>query len=362
MSEEPAFLQAMQENPQDDHIRLVFADWLEERGDQKAELVRLTLTLTQSVDIPGRSGLETRLRGLLNDGVQPIGPFWTNDIGMQFAWVPPGVFLMGSPSSEEGRSDHEILHKVTLTRGFWMGVHLVTQEQFHAALNEGPNYGEGVPIDDVSWDDCQKFILKLRECDGRPYRLPTEAEWEYACRAGTTTAFYFGDTIANGQADCNGYDKPPSNTDSAPVGSFPANAFGLHDMHGNLWEWCADYYGEYPQHDVVDPQERKTAIGVSTGAVRGSIRLSSVARPIASMTARILDRTNLAFASASVRCDEALEWSQTRHHHYTTTRSHWPAIVATHCSKPSPAILLSSFHARPRPVVKSSPDRFGQGR
>jgi uncharacterized protein (TIGR02996 family) len=253
MTEEQALLQAIQNNPNDVDLRLVFADWLEERGDQRAELVRLIHTLTQSVEIPGRSGLETRLRTLLNDGVQPIGPFWTNSIGMKFAWIPPGVFLMGSPSSEKGRYDEEILHKVTLTQGFWMGVHLVTEDQWRVVMNEGPNHGECVPIECISWDDSQRFILELRKLDAKPYRLPTEAGWEYACRAGTTTAFYFGETITNGQATCNGYESPWSATDASPVGSFPANAFGLHDMHGNLWEWCEDYHGAYPQQDVVDP-------------------------------------------------------------------------------------------------------------
>src|SRR5580658_8218580 len=98
MNEEAAFLQAMQENPEDTALRLVFADWLEERGDSRGELVRLLHTLTQSVEVPDRSKLEDRLRGLLAAGVQPVGPFWTNSIGMKFAWVSPGTFLMGSPA------------------------------------------------------------------------------------------------------------------------------------------------------------------------------------------------------------------------------------------------------------------------
>ncbi len=258
MNDEHAFAQAMQENPADVQLRLVFADWLEEQADPRAELLRLTHTLTQSVDIPGRPGMETRLRSLLNAGVQPTGPFWTNPLGMKFAWVPAGTFLMGSPPNEEGRRDDEILHKITLTKGFWMGVYPVTEEQWRAVMGDDPSLDalEGVlPIEQVSWDDCQEFIRKWRERDAKPYRLPTEAEWEYACRAGTTTAFSFGDTISTDQANTNSRPRDSSAYSYAmPVGSFPPNAFGLYDMHGSVWEWCQDYYGEYPREDVVDPK------------------------------------------------------------------------------------------------------------
>jgi formylglycine-generating enzyme len=114
-------------------------------------------------------------------------------------------------------------------------------------------------VENVSWDDCQEFVKKLREKDMKPYRLPTEAEWEYACRAGTTTPFHFGETISTDQANYYGeaiYGPGKKGVDrkkTTLVGSFPANAFGLHDMHGNLYVWCQDWYGDYPQKDVVDP-------------------------------------------------------------------------------------------------------------
>jgi len=118
MQDEAGFLKAMQEHPEDNSLRLVFADWLEERGDARGELIRLLHTLTQSVEIPDRSKLENRLRGLVASGVQPVGPFWTNSIGMKFAWIPAGTFMMGSPKSEEGRGEDETQHQVTLSKGF----------------------------------------------------------------------------------------------------------------------------------------------------------------------------------------------------------------------------------------------------
>src|SRR4029077_11940354 len=121
---------------------------------------------------------------------------------------------------------------------------------------------KNLPVENVSWEDCQEFCKKLREKDMKPYRLPTEAEWEYACRAGTTTPFHFGETISTDQANFWVSGNNGARKKTTPVGSFPANAFGLHDMHGNVWQWCQDLYDDYPQKDVVDPQ------GPNTGKVR----------------------------------------------------------------------------------------------
>jgi len=173
------------------------------------------------------------------------GEIITNNLGMKFTWIPPGTFMMGSPKEEEGRFDNENQHKVTLTKGFYMGVYTVTQEQWQAVMDNNPSHFKGeknLPVDSVSWTDCQEFIKKLREKDKdkKAYRLPTEAEWEYSCRAGTTTPFHFGETISTDQANYFGeavygngkvgvYRKK-----TTPVGTFPANAWGLHDMHGNV--------------------------------------------------------------------------------------------------------------------------------
>ena len=121
---------------------------------------------------------------------------FTNSLGMKFVWIPSGTFLMGSPKEEVGRQPNETQHKVTLTKGFYMGVYTVTQEQWQAVMGNNPSNFKGeknLPVEQVSWNDCQDFINKLREKDKKAYRLPSEAEWEYACRAGTTTAYYCGD-------------------------------------------------------------------------------------------------------------------------------------------------------------------------
>ena len=188
---------------------------------------------------------------------------FTNSIGMKFVWIPPGTFMMGSPANEAGRQKDEAQHKVTLTKGFYMGMYTVTQEQWQAVMGNNPSFFKGeknLPVDTVDWNDCQEFIKKLREKDKKLYRLPSEAEWEYCCRAGTTTPFHFGQTISTDQANYNGNftygdgKKSVLREKTTAVGSFPANAWGLHDMHGNVYQWCQDWYGNYPQIDVVDPQ------------------------------------------------------------------------------------------------------------
>jgi sulfatase modifying factor 1 len=210
--------------------------------------------------------LVATLAGISGCGRQekdPTKPAVTNSIGMKFVWIPPGSFVMGSPKEEVGRFDNETPHKVTLTKGFYMGVHAVTQEQWQAVMGNNPsNFKDekNLPVDTVSWDDCLEFIKKLREKDKKQYRLPSEAEWEYSCRAGTKTPFHFGETISTDQANYNGNftygdgEKEVYRNKTTPVGSFPANAWGLHDMSGNVYQWCQDWYGEYPQKDVIDPQ------------------------------------------------------------------------------------------------------------
>ena len=192
----------------------------------------------------------------------PPKPF-TNSLGMKFTWISPGTFLMGSPKEEKERVANETQHKVTLSKGFYMGVYTVTQEQWKEVTGKNPSSFKGeknLPVEQVSWDECQDFIKKLRKTDKKLYRLPTEAEWEFACRAGTTTPFYFGATISTDQANYNGNftygtgKKGVFREKTTPVGSFPANAWGLYDMSGNVYQWCQDWYGDYPTNGVVDPQ------------------------------------------------------------------------------------------------------------
>lgn len=154
---------------------------------------------------------------------------------MEFVWIAPGNFMMGS---KNGDGDEKPVHRMTIGSGFYMGKHEVTQAQWQAVMGNNPAYfkGDNLPVEQVSWDDAQKFINKLNDLnDGYKYRLPTEAEWEYACRAGTT-----GDYSGN-LVDMAWY-ADNSGRRTHPVGSKQPNAFGLYDMHGNVWEWCRDSY------------------------------------------------------------------------------------------------------------------------
>jgi sulfatase modifying factor 1 len=189
------------------------------------------------------------------------------DLSLEMLWVEPGTFTMGSPTSEDGRYSNETQHQVTLTNGFWLGKHEVTQAQWELVMDSDPSSFKGAnrPVEAVSWTEVTAFCNKLTEAErtagrlpaGMTYQLPTEAQWEYACRAGTQTAFSFGDGLTSGQANIRG--GPGETTD---VGKYPANPWGFHDMHGNVWEWCADWYGDYPAGAVSDP------VGPAVGSIR----------------------------------------------------------------------------------------------
>jgi eukaryotic-like serine/threonine-protein kinase len=190
-----------------------------------------------------------------------------NSIGMRLVLVPAGEFRMGSPETEDGRSIDETPHPVTISKPFYLGATQVTQGQWKAIMGNNPSHfqGEGLPVEQVSWDDCREFLKKLSAREGREYRLPTEAEWEYACRAGTTGPFSFGETIDTAQANYNGTyvygngKQGEYRKKTLPVGHFKPNAWGLSDMHGNLWEWCADWYGvDRSGKPAVDPTGPKT--------------------------------------------------------------------------------------------------------
>ncbi len=191
----------------------------------------------------------------------------TNSIGMRLKLIPAGEFLMGSPETEAGRKDDEKQHRVRITKPFYLGVHEVTQAEYKRVMGTNPSHFQGArnPVESVSWDDAVNFCQRLSDLPaersaGHVYRLPTEAEWEYACRAGTTTAYSFGDS-ATALGEYGWYGVNSQNM-SHPVGEKEANGFGLYDMHGNVWEWCEDRHGEYPGVDTTDPH------GPSTGSVR----------------------------------------------------------------------------------------------
>ena len=178
-------------------------------------------------------------------------------------WCPPGTFTMGSPASENGCDETQ--HRVTLTKGFWMGETEVTQGLWQKVMGGNPSRfqsGDDYPVENVSWDDCQEFIEALNSRHPQPgfkWALPTEAQWEYACRAGSTTAYFWGDALNGDKANCNGNHpygttaKGPYRRSTAPVKSYAPNAWGLYDMHGNVWEWCADWDYTYPTGSVTDP-------------------------------------------------------------------------------------------------------------
>ena len=175
-----------------------------------------------------------------------------NGVSLEMILIPAGKFMMGSPKKEVGRYGDETQHEVTLTKPFYMGKYEVTQEQWEAVMGNNPSETKEAknPVTGGSWEDCQEFIEKLNGITKGKYRLPTEAEWEYACKAGTSTAYSFGAKITPKDANYgdSGIDEPVS------VGSYKPNAFGLYDMHGNMWEWCEDWKADYPKGAVIDPK------------------------------------------------------------------------------------------------------------
>ena len=163
-------------------------------------------------------------------------------LNLEMVLIPAGKFKMGDPGAD---------HEVTLTKPFYMGKYEVTQGQWESVVGNNPssrNKGTKFPVTDVSWNDSQDFIKKLNAKTNGGYRLPTESEWEYACRAGTKTAYSFGDVLTKSDAN---YNEPGGRIKE--VGSYKPNAFGLYDMHGNVWEWCEDWYGDYPAGSAIDP-------------------------------------------------------------------------------------------------------------
>jgi formylglycine-generating enzyme required for sulfatase activity len=215
-------------------------------------------------------------------------------VRQRMRWINPGRFMMGSPPGEAGRYDNEVQHQVTLTRGFWLAETPCTQAMWEAVMGENPSRFKSPdrPVETVSWDDVQSFVERVNEAvDGIRLRLPTEAEWENACRAGTTTSAYTGELVIEGLNNAplldgiawyrgnsgvdfeleDGHDSskwPEKQYDDSQAGTHPVaqkgrNGWGLYDMLGNVWEWCEDWYGEYPEGQQDDP----------TGTEKGSLRV-----------------------------------------------------------------------------------------
>jgi uncharacterized protein (TIGR02996 family) len=281
-------LNGIVEEPQADDRWQVLADFLEEFDDpRRAELLRLhrrmLATCCEPELHPERAAWQAHSLELLVQGARPCVPQKTvvlaEDVGMTFSFIPPGSFLLGSPKSEEGRKNNETLHKVTLTKPYWLSVYPVTQAQWMAVRGNNPSRfqeDERQPVEQVSWDDCTEFCELL----GEQFRLPTDAEWENACRAGTTTAFSTGDglgaiklagwcnhdgTWGTGRRTLPGYLDYGEGAKTKPVGLFLVNNLGLFDMHGNVWEWCSDWIEPLSLSgaaDTVDP------VGLAFGTQR----------------------------------------------------------------------------------------------
>ncbi|MBT3377263.1 MAG: formylglycine-generating enzyme family protein [Lentisphaerae bacterium] len=182
-----------------------------------------------------------------------------NGIAMRFRLIPAGTFSMGSPETERGRWEGEKQHVASVSRPFYLGTHEVTQAQWMSVMPTNPSRfdGDNRPVEEVDWYDCQRFVIALCEKEGvdvGTYRLPTEIEWEYACRAGTTTAYHFGSQMKGlgAFADYAGN----NDRETREVGRRRPNAYGLYDMHGNVWEWCQDLFKAYPGGPALDPSRR----------------------------------------------------------------------------------------------------------
>ena len=224
-------------------------------------------------------------------------------ICQKMRWIGPGSFKMGSPEDEEGRFDSEgPQHKVTLTKGYWLFDTPVTQDLWEAVMGNNPSYFQNpeCPVEQISWEMAQEFLNKINErIAGLELSLPTEAQWEYACRAGTDTRYYFGDAEAK-LDDYAWYDKN-SDGKTHPVGQKTANPWGLYDMHGNVWEWCHDDMRNYKDTAETDPTG---SLESKRRALRGGSWIVS-ARSVRSARRSQLDRDDrydgIGFRCARVR-------------------------------------------------------------
>jgi uncharacterized protein (TIGR02996 family) len=284
MDTEQALLKALHDRPTDETSWLVLADWLEENGQpERGEIIRLQQKLRAIDSLADRESLEERIQRLLLAGVRPYVPTITNSIGMSLVLIPPGKFWIGSPPDEEGRYEDEGPRRlIELTKPFYLGVYPVTQAEFHQVMGRNPSafsaggrHKEAVagldtsrfPVEEVSWEDANEFCKALAELPEekkhkRTYRLPSEVEWEYACRGGAsmTTPFPWGKKLTNELANFKdgrpGKKKRPHLNRPNSVGEYRPNGFGMYDMLGNTWEWCGDCYVSeaYAQHREKDPR------------------------------------------------------------------------------------------------------------
>ena len=223
----------------------------EQRRAQEAERQR------QTREAAARQAREAEQRRAQEAGRQREANELVNTIGMEFVRIEAGTFRMGAPARRAGRSDDRSRYTIHISQPFYLGKYEVTQGQWRAVLGDNPSHftdcGDTCPVENVSWEDAQAFIEELNLREGiRVYRLPTEAEWEYATRAGTRTVYSFGNTKS--QLRAYGWYRDNSDNTTHPVRGKRPNGWGLYDLHGNVWEWVTDWYGDYPSGRVTDPQ------------------------------------------------------------------------------------------------------------
>jgi len=269
MSDLDALLAGIVADPHNQLRWLIIADWLDDHDQpDRAELLRLHRELIRTCCEPDahpeRAEIHARIVELIDAGVKPVVPQHTltlpGNVPLVGNFLPPGSFLMGGEEEEYEKP----VHRVTLTKGFFAGIHPVTQAQWRAVMGTDPSHfkGDNRPVEQVSWEDATAFCATATELTGCVVRLPTEAEWEYACRAGTTTHFHYGDAPDatrinyNAKETWNGSAEGEFREQTTALGTFPANPWGLWDCHGNVWEWCQDWYDEgyYGRSPDSDPE------------------------------------------------------------------------------------------------------------
>jgi len=255
--------------PHEETYWLVLSDWLQENDDpRRGELLqlhrRMIRTCCEAHKHPQREDWQARIAELLALGVYPCVPQHALNLPagilLTGSFIPPGSFRMGGNAN---RNEMPI-HTVKLTKGFFMGIHPVTQEQWEAVMGNNPSRFKSPnrPVDCVSFHDCQDFCNKLTT-DLATVQLPTEAEWEYACRAGTTTEYHFGNLIDpewvnyDGRETWNGSSTGKYREQTTDVGTFAANAWGLFDVHGNVREWCEPVRNPYTHGEIIDPSDHR---------------------------------------------------------------------------------------------------------
>lgn len=208
------------------------------------------------------SPTDTATAGVPKELVLNLG----GNVTMKLVLIPAGKFMMGSPANEKDRSDNEGPQRmVTITKPFYMGIYEVTQEQYKQIMGKNPSDHKRPrnPVERVSWDEAVEFCQKLSQKTGKTVRLPTEAEWEYACRAGSKTPFNTGETIRTDQANCSSK-LGDLHGETMAVGRFKPNDWGLYDMHGNVWEWCSDWFNK----DYYENAKKAGPQGPASGAYR----------------------------------------------------------------------------------------------